>query len=152
MRATIKQIPRQKESSGLRVRHNASGRPSYLQASVGLAPAPVLLNESKDHRLSHIWSHACCLKFPCGYQVTGLVPTGPLIIIHPTWLLLEQTLDRQCQEWYSMCLSQIVFEIGLLPFGWCWGICTFASWFLIYPFPQPCLPGPAGSRAQRARQ
>lgn len=46
MRATVKQVPRQKESSGLRVRHNASGRPSYLQAGVGLALAPVLLNET----------------------------------------------------------------------------------------------------------
>lgn len=46
MRATIKQVPRQKESSGLHVRHNASGRPSYLQAGMGLAPAPVLLNET----------------------------------------------------------------------------------------------------------
>lgn len=46
MRATVKQVPRQKESSGLRVRHNASETPSYLQAGVGLAPAPVLLNET----------------------------------------------------------------------------------------------------------
>ena len=46
LRATVKQVPRQKVSSGLRVRHNASGRPSYLQADVGLALAPVLLNET----------------------------------------------------------------------------------------------------------
>lgn len=38
MRATIKQVPRQKESFlDFHVRHNASGRPSYLQAGMGLA-------------------------------------------------------------------------------------------------------------------
>lgn len=66
----------------------------YLQASMGPAPAPAILNESKDNILSHIWSHAHCLKFPSGYQVIGQVPSGPLIITHPTLLLLEQTPDR----------------------------------------------------------
>lgn len=41
-----KASPRQKESSGLCVRQDASGRPSYLQASMGSTPAPALLNEA----------------------------------------------------------------------------------------------------------
>lgn len=92
--------------------------------------------ESKDHRLSHIWSHAQGLKFPLWLLSCRSGPYRP-INYYPSHMagFLEQTLDRQCQEWYSMCLSQIVFETGLLPFGWCWGnphLCFLVS---VIPFP-----------------